>query len=231
MARFEVLEREGQFYVRCVLDDETVRTEAGALYFMRGDLRMESKNPGLGGVLKAFASGESVFRPTYTGTGELFLEPSFGGFHVLELDGGAWILESGAYFASEAGVSVDVHREQTLTALRSGEGLVDFQTKVAGRGQVVLATPGPVEEARLDGERMVVDGRYVLAREATVAYSAGRATKSLVGTVTSGEGLVRTYEGRGRLLMAPIPYWRKRLIDAVAAAGRAGSGGGIASWL
>jgi uncharacterized protein (AIM24 family) len=231
MAQFEVRESQGQFYVRCVLDDETVRTESGALHYMRGNLRMESKTPGLGGVLKAFASGESVFRPTYTGTGELFLEPSFGGFHVVELDGETWILESGAYFASESGVSVDVHREQTLTALRSGEGLVDFQTKVSGRGRVVIATPGPVEETRLDGERMVVDGRCVLAREASVSYSAGRATKSLVGTVTSGEGLVRTYEGRGRLLMAPIPYWRKRLVEAVGSAGAAGSGGGLASWL
>jgi uncharacterized protein (AIM24 family) len=231
MAQFEVREREGQFYVRCVLDDETVRTEGGALYYMRGDLRMESKTPSLGGVLKAFASGEKVFRPTYAGTGELFLEPSFGGFHVLELDGGTWILESGAYFASEAGIAVDVHREQTMTALRSGEGLVDFQTKVSGRGKVVIATPGPVEPVDLDGEKMVVDGRHVIAREAQVAYSAGRATKSLVGTVTSGEGFVRTYEGRGRLLMAPIPYWRKRLIDAVAAGGRAGAGGGLASWL
>lgn len=231
MAQFEVLEKEGQHYVRCVLDDETVRTESGALYYMRGDLRMESKAPGLGGVLKAFASGESVFRPTYTGTGELFLEPSFGGFHVMQLDGEAWILESGAYVASEDGIAVDVHREQTMTALRSGEGLVDFQTRVSGRGRVVIATPGPIEATRLDGERMVVDGRYVLAREASVVYRAGRATKSLVGSVTSGEGLVRTYEGRGRLLMAPIPFWRKRLIDAIASAGATGTGGGLASWL
>jgi uncharacterized protein (AIM24 family) len=231
MARFEVLEREGQFHVRCVLDDETVRTESGALHYMRGDLRMEARTPGIGGVLKAFASGETVFRPTYTGTGELHLEPSFGGFHVMELDGETWILESGAYFASESGLAVDVHREQTMTALRSGEGLVDFQTKVSGRGKLVIATPGPVEETRLDGERMVVDGRYVLAREASIAYGAGRATKSLVGSVTSGEGLVRTYEGRGRLLLAPIPYWRKRLIDAVSASGASGSGGGLASWL
>jgi uncharacterized protein (AIM24 family) len=225
MARFEVLEQEGQHYVRCVLEDETVRTESGALYYMRGDLRMESKAPSLGGVLKAFASGESVFRPTYSGTGELFLEPSFGGFQVMELDGEAWILESGAYVASESGVAVDVHREQTMTAFKSGEGLVDFQTKVSGKGKVVIATPGPVQETRLAGETLTVDGRYVLAREAGVVYGAQRATKSLVGSITSGEGLVRTYRGEGRLLMAPIPYWRKRLVDSLALAATPRSGG------
>jgi uncharacterized protein (AIM24 family) len=215
MARFEILEKEGLFMVKCALDNETVRTESGALYYMRGSLTMESKAPSLGGMLKAFASGETVFRPTYTGTGELFLEPSFGGFHVMTLDGEPMILESGAYYASEAGVQLDVHREKTLTALKSGEGFVDFQTKVSGKGQVVLSTPGPVEEMRLSGEKLVVDGRYVLARPASMTYTAERATKSLVGSLTSGEGMVRTYQGHGTLLFAPFPYWRKRLLDSV----------------
>jgi uncharacterized protein (AIM24 family) len=59
------------------------------------------------------ATGERIFRPTYTytGTGELFLEPSFGGFHVLEGGGQTWIAESGAYWASEMEITVDVHRE------------------------------------------------------------------------------------------------------------------------
>jgi uncharacterized protein (AIM24 family) len=217
MAQFEIVEQEGVRLVKITLKDETVRTEAGALYYMRGALKMESKTPGVGGFLKSLATGEKVFRPTYTGTGELFLEPTLGGYHVFECGGQSWIAENGAYWASEMGVQVDVHREKALTALKSGEGFLDFQTKLSGEGQIVLQAQGPVEVMELDNDRLVVDGKYVLARSGSIAYSAQRATKSLFGSLTSGEGLVRIYEGSGTLLLAPLPYWRHRLFDSLAA--------------
>ena len=217
MAEITIIEEEGLRLVKLTLQNETVRTESGAMYYMRGPITMESKAPSLGGFLKAVTSGESIFRPTYTGTGELYLEPSFGGFHVLELHGEEWILEQGIYWASEPGVQVDVHREKALTALKSGEGFIDIQTKVKGTGKVVLSTPGPVQELHLNNEKLVVDGRYVLGRPATMTYRAERATKSLFGSMTSGEGLVRTYEGTGMLLFAPHQYWRQRLFQQLQA--------------
>lgn len=231
MAQFEVIEQEGVRLVRITLNNETVRTEAGALYYMRGPITMESKAPGLGGFFKALATGERIFRPTYTGTGELYLEPTLGGYHIFDCAGRTWIAESGAYWASEMGVTVDIHRESTLTALKSGEGFLDFQTKLSGQGKVVLQAQGAVEAVELRNDRMVVDGNYVLARSGEITYSAQRATRSLFSSLTSGEGFVRIYEGTGTLLMAPIPYWRHRLFAAVAglrAGASAGSGGGAA---
>ncbi len=228
MAQFEVIEQEGVRLVRVTLQNETIRTEAGALYYMRGALEMETKAPSIGGFLKSLATGEKIFRPTYTGTGELFLEPSFGAFYVFDTGGHTWICENGAYWASEMGVTVDIHRESTLTALKSGEGFLDFQTKLGGQGTVVLQAQGPVEVIQLVNDRMVVDGRYVLARTGDIRYSAQRATRSLLSSVTSGEGFVRIYEGTGTLLMAPIPYWRQRLFASMAslhAATKGGSGG------
>jgi uncharacterized protein (AIM24 family) len=221
MANFQVVEQEGVRLVKVTLNNETVRTESGALYYMRGPITMESKTPSLGGFIKAFASGESVFRPTYTGTGELWLEPSFGEFYLLDCAGQTWIAESGAYWASEMGVTVDVHREKTLNALKSGEGFMDFQTKLSGNGTVVLRAQGPVQVMQLQQDRLVVDGNYVIARSGSVEYSAQRATKSLFGSLTSGEGYVRNYEGTGTVLIAPVPYWRNRMFGAIAHAGRA----------
>lgn len=218
MPQYEIIEQEGVRLVKIILQNETVRAESGALYYMRGNIEMESKAPSVGGFFKSLATGESVFRPTYTGTGELYLEPSLGGFHVQELQGEEWILEGGAYWASDASIELDVHREKALTALKSGEGFLDFQTKVRGVGKVVLSAQGPVEEVVLENDKMVVDGRYVLGRSGSVNYSAQRAAKSLLGSLTSGEGLVRIYEGSGRLLMAAVPYWRHRLHSSIAGA-------------
>ncbi|MCC6231267.1 MAG: AIM24 family protein [Verrucomicrobiales bacterium] len=226
MADFEIMEQEGVRLVKVTLRGETVLTESGALYYSRGDITMESKAPSLGGFLRSMATGEKIFRPTYTGTGELHLEPSFGTFHVLDVGGNTWIAESGAFWAAESGVVVDVHRERTLTALKTGEGFLDFQTKLSGHGKAVLAAQGPVEVIQLQGERMVVDGSYVLARSGDVVYSAQRATRSLFGTLTSGEGFVRIYEGTGTLLMAPIPYWRQRMFATLAGIRARGGGGG-----
>ena len=53
---------------------------------MIGDITMESKMLFVGGFLKAALSSESIFRPTYTGTGELYLEPTAGGIHSMHLD-------------------------------------------------------------------------------------------------------------------------------------------------
>lgn len=215
MAKFEIIEKEGVRLVKATLQNETIRTESGALYYMQGAVTMESKAPSLGGFLKSMASGESIFRPSYTGTGTVFLEPSLGGFHVLELTGQTWILESGAYWASDAGVELDVHREKAWTALKSGEGFMDFQTKVSGHGQVILAAQGEVQQIMLNNDRLAVDGNYVVGRPAEMSYTVQRATKSLFGSMTSGEGFVRVYEGTGPLLIAPIPYWRHRLYTSL----------------
>lgn len=220
MAKFEVIENEGVRLVKATLDKEMIRTEAGALYYMQGAVTMESKAPSIGGFLKSVASGESVFRPTYTGSGTIFLEPSLGGFHVFEVSGQAWILESGAYWASDAGVTVDVHREKAWTAFKSGEGFVDFQTKVSGQGQVVIAAQGDVQQIVLNNDKLVVDGNYVVGRPANMSYTVQRATKSLFGSMTSGEGFVRVYEGSGTLLIAPVPYWRHRLYTSLTSMAR-----------
>jgi uncharacterized protein (AIM24 family) len=219
MAKFEIVELEGVRLVKASLNNETVRTESGALYYMLGGITMESKAPSLGGLLKSMASGESIFRPTYTGTGTVFLEPSLGGFHILDLAGATWILESGAYWASEGSVTVDAFREKAWTAFKSGEGFLDFQTKVSGQGLVVLNAQGPVQEVVLNNEKLVVDGNYVVARPLGMSYSVERAAKSLLGSVTSGEGFVRVYQGTGTVLMAPVPYWRQRMYTGLAAIG------------
>lgn len=228
MAHFETIEQEGVRLVKITLQNETVRTESGALYYMKGPITMESKAPSLGGFFKALATGEKIFRPTYTGSGELFLEPSFGGFHIFDCDGRTWIAESGSYWASDMGVTVDVHRESSLTAFKSGEGFLDFQTKLSGQGTIVLQSQGPVEVVHLQNDRLTVDGNYVLARSGDIQYSAQRATKSLFASMTSGEGFVRIYEGSGTLLMAPVPYWRHRMFNSIAGIHARSKGGGAA---
>jgi uncharacterized protein (AIM24 family) len=216
MANFEIIERESLRLVKITLQNETVRTESGAMYYILGNITMQSKTPSAGGFLKSLATGENIFRPTYTGTGELFLEPSLSGYHILELDGNEWILDSGAYWASDGSVEVGIERNKMISGLMGGEGL--FQTKVKGRGKVVMVAQGPVEVVQLRNDRLVVDGNFAIARTSTLHYRVEKATKSLLGSMTSGEFLVNTFEGTGTVLLAPVPYWQVMMLRQITAA-------------
>jgi uncharacterized protein (AIM24 family) len=216
MAKFEIIERENLRLVKTTLQNETVRTESGAMYYMRGNITMQSKTPSAGGFLKSLATGENIFRPTYTGTGELYLEPSLNGYHILELAGSEWILDTGAYWASDGSVEVGIERNKLLSGLIGGEGL--FQTKVKGNGKVVMVAQGPVEEVHLRNDRLVVDGNFAIARTSNLSYRVEKATKSIFGSMTSGEFLVNTFEGTGTILLAPVPYWTVMMIRQISAA-------------
>lgn len=211
MAKFEIIEEEGLRFIKVLINNETILAEAGALFYFLGDIRMESQGTGgVGGFFKALATGETVVRPSYTGTGELYLEPSFEGYHILNLQGEEWVMDTGGYWASEGSVQVDAKRNKLLTGLFGGEGL--FQTTAKGQGKVVIKTPGPIEEVHLRNDRLVVDGTFAVARSATLNYTVTKATKSLLGSLTSGEGFVNTHEGTGTVLLAPNAYWEVMML-------------------
>jgi uncharacterized protein (AIM24 family) len=214
MAEFEIRSDENTRYVRAVLQDETIRAEAGALSYMRGPVAMKAPIPGLGSLWRAALSEEAIVRPTFSGTGEVFLESSLGGFHAFEMHEKPWILERGAYCCSEESVRLLVYREKAWTSFWSGDGFLEFQTLVSGHGKVVLNAPGPVEEIDLGDEELAVEGRYVIARSSRVAFSVRRPSRGLISSWISGERLLRVYRGPGRILLAATPYWGRMLLDA-----------------
>jgi uncharacterized protein (AIM24 family) len=215
MTQFDVLEDEGMRLLKITIGDETVRAEAGALSYMRGTIDVDVPLPSFGRAIRNILSDEPIIRPRYTGTGEIYLTPSLGGYHVLDVEKDAWILEDGAYWASDGGVELGLHRERVITSFWAGEGFIDFQTQVSGSGRVVLNTTGPVEEIELRGERIAAEGKQIIARTAGLSYAIRRPTRSLIGYYLSGENLVRTYAGFGKVLRTKAPYLNQRLLSAL----------------
>ena len=212
MAKFELLHSEGMRWMKVTLNGETVRRTGGALNHMLGNITMDTPLPSPRAILVSSFSEESLLRPSYKGTGELYLESSLGGFHTFEVkDGETWVIQNGSYWASEEGIKLSLYRERFMTAVFAGEGPFWFQTKISGKGQAVLVAPGPVDEVVLNDQRLVVDGKYVIARTSGIKFTVRRPTRSRLGYYLSGEKYARVYEGTGRLLIATTPYWRLRL--------------------
>lgn len=214
MATFEVVLQQGLKMIKANLENEVVTAESGALHYMQGRIEMESKMPSAGGFLKSMVTGESVFRPTYSGTGTVFFGPPiFGEYMVLPLNGDQWILDRGAYVCSDGKVKVSAFRNKAFAGLVGGEGW--FQTSVEGHGQVVIKSQGPIQAIDLVNDRLVVDGNFAVARQAHLNYEIRRASKSLMGSLTSGEGIVSVIEGTGRVLIAPVPSVYENLVREV----------------
>ena len=89
--------------------------------------------------------------------------------------------------------------------LFGGEGF--FQTQASGTGIVVLVSPVPVAELVVyelaAGEKLSVDGNFAFVRTASVSFHAEMSSKSIFGTVVSGELLLQTFTGPGMVWLAP----------------------------
>jgi uncharacterized protein (AIM24 family) len=206
--------------LRVRLANDAVRTEPGALQFLKGRIEMESSTGGgggLGGLMKgalaAARTGETLFKPLYRGVGELYLEPTFGHFWMLPLQGETLYADQGLFFCCEDSVHVEAHKVESFSArVAGGEGR--YQTKVSGTGMVVFRIPVPraeIVELTLQDETLQVDGSFALLRTGDVVFTVEKASNSFVGAVTSGEGLLQTFRGTGRVWVAPTQPLYERL--------------------
>jgi uncharacterized protein (AIM24 family) len=203
--------------VKILLKDGDVILESGALHFMKGNISAEAKTGGLGGFAKKLASSvltnETTFKPQYHGTGEIYLEPSFGHYIILHLNGEEIIADKGMFYASEASVDVGVAMQKNISsALLSGEGL--FQTKLSGTGWCALVSPVPSSEIvryQLNNEKLSVDGNFALLRKGNIEFKVEKSTKSILGSMRSGEGLLQTFTGTGEVWLAPTQSIYERI--------------------
>lgn len=203
--------------IKITLKNSAVTTERGALYFHKGNISTDCKTGGVGGLAKKLIkntlTNESAFTPTYSGTGEIFLEPGFSHYILLELKDEAIIVDKGMFYCCENGISVEVSTQKTLSSgLFGGEGW--FQTKISGTGLCVLAIPVPLTEVlkyELKNEKMQVDGNFVFLRSASLNFTVERSAKNFVGNLTSGDGALQTFEGTGIVWIAPTQFVYKAL--------------------
>lgn len=195
--------------VRVSLQMKTsVKMEAGALHFMRGPISLDTDMGNLGKFfrrgLSALASGEAIVKPVYSGTGEIFLEPSFGHYLLVRLDDDKLICDDGMFVACDQSVEVSAHRNKVTSSLFGGEGWV--QPKLSGTGAVVLKCPAPFEElvrVQLKDDVLKVDGPFAVVRLGDIEFSVEKSTRSFLGSAASGEGLLQTFRGTGEVWLNP----------------------------
>lgn len=205
--------------IKVSLLNSSIKTEAGALYYYLGKIESEAKMGGAVGILKKAIGGaitdESMAKPTYRGTGEVYLEPSFKHYIFVELNGSI-IVDKGMFFCCSDGIETKAIAQNNISsALLGGEGM--FQIELSGKGIVILESTVPESEivkySIKQGETLKVDGNFVIARTKGVNFTVTKSANSLFGSAINGEGLLNTFTGEGDVWLAPTsPIYRKMLM-------------------
>lgn len=195
--------------VRIRLNQSAARIERGSLYFMKGNLEMRASTGGglIKGLTRKMVAGENFFVNEVRGTGDIYLEPTFGHFFLHQVDEreGGIIVDKSLFYAGTSGLDISVGRQRTISATLFGQETY-FQTKISGTGVAVLYSPVPREELlriELNDEKLFVDGNFTLMRSEKLAYRVEKSSKSLLATSVSSEGWLQTFEGTGYVWLAP----------------------------
>lgn len=211
MAKFAMREVEGMRQVVIDIADETVRARSGALSNMKGSIDFVPRLPSPGHFMRTLISKEARVRPTYSGTGQIHLQPSLSGYHIFDAaPGERWILEPGVYWASEGNVGLGLYRERFWPSLWAGDGFLVWKTTIRGPGTLAVNAPGPVETVAVDDARLVVQGRLVLGRTDGLRFTSERSAR-LPRNFFSGQTRMRAFSGTGRLLVCWTPYWNHHI--------------------
>lgn len=195
--------------IRITLSNSYIRVEPGALYYMKGNLQIKASTGGglIKGLKRKMLSGETFFVNEIHGTGEIYLEPTFGHFFLYDISKNdkAIIVDKGIFYAGTSGLNITASMQKNFSsAMFGGEGL--FQSEIEGVGVAILYSPVPMNEIQiiqLNNEKLYVDGNFALMRTLGVSFKVEKSSKTWVSTSVSGEGLLQTFEGTGTVWIAP----------------------------
>lgn len=191
---------------------ESIIAEAGAMASMDGALTVTTQFSGglIPALLRKFFGGESLFVNVFKNQSSRPLEvvltqSTIGDVEVMELKSGETLcLQPGAYIASSSSTKLGV-QWAGLSSLFAGEGL--FRLTVKGPGLLLFGAYGGIQKYQVNGE-FVVDSGHLVAYPPQIKMNIGLAG-GLVGSVTSGEGLVNRLKGQGTI------YLQSRSVDGL----------------
>lgn len=190
---------------------EQVTAEAGSMVSMDGGITMKTVFSGgfLPAIMRSMFGGESLFVNIYRNTSNkrqtvILTQSMVGDIHRIDLSQGPICFQPGAYIAHTPGAKMGV-RWAGFASWFAGEGL--FKLQFTGQGRVFYGCYGGIMEKKIAGE-------YIVDNSHLVAYTPGikmkiRMSGGLLGSLTSGEGLVNKLSGRGKV------YLQSRSVDGL----------------
>ncbi|MDR2613034.1 MAG: TIGR00266 family protein [Deltaproteobacteria bacterium] len=182
---------------------ETFKAESGSMVVMDSHLEIDARIDGgiLQGLARKVLASEKLFFQFISapnGPGEACFSPVFpGGIVPVHMDGNSLLrIQKDGFLASTQGVTLETISQSLSRGLFSREGF--FILRAAGQGTLFLSAYGAIHSLQVPPGRTVnVDNGHLVAWNDAMPYSIRKASRSLVASFTSGEGLVCSFTGPG----------------------------------
>jgi uncharacterized protein (TIGR00266 family) len=175
---------------------ESITVEAGAMMAMEGEIEIKTKS---GGLFKAIAGGEPLFRNIFTAQSpaEVTVSPPVPGDIVQIELGKPVIINSSCYLAH----SGDVEFKTVWKGLKGvfGRGGL-FWLEARGSGTLWLNSYGKIIEKVLRGGKLTADNTHLVSMDSGLSWKV-RKIGGLKTFMFGGEGLVFDVEGQGRVYL------------------------------
>lgn len=193
---------------------ESISCESDAMVMMEEALDLTGRMQGglLQAMMRKLTNGESFFQQhikAVRGDGDCLLSPNLpGAMQILDVGKVQYCISDEAYVAATDGVQVTAQMQSLGTALFGGTGGF-FIGRSSGNGQLVVSGFGAIFSIDVSPEKnVIIDNGHVVAWDSSLHYELSTSTSqgqgllnSLVNSVTSGEGLVLKFSGRGQVIV------------------------------
>jgi uncharacterized protein (TIGR00266 family) len=193
---------------------EKIFCESDAMVMMEDALELKGQmRGGLGqSLLRRLANDESLFQQEIAATrgdGDCLLAPAApGAIQMLDVGPGeSYVLSDGSFVAAETAVELKARMNTLGGALFGGTGGFVVM-EASGRGKLAVCGAGSIFSLDVQhGRPIVIDNKHAVAwssalqYEVTMLQSQSGLLGTLVGSVTSGEGLVLKFSGQGKVIV------------------------------
>lgn len=190
---------------RIILDNSNVIIEPGAVSYMKGNIeKVISGNRAINigkKILNSKFKQQDIEdeKPILGGVGEIFLEPSFSNYVLIELEDEEVIVSDNIFLACEDTIVVKDRIEGAMC-----------ETILSGSGIVLLELSVPEEEifkCKLYNDTIKADGDLVVLRGGKVNHEVEACTS------VTGNGLMNVYSGIGDVWILPTKNIYKDIKD------------------
>jgi uncharacterized protein (AIM24 family) len=190
MAIFNIQTYNNVHQVLISLDSSSVYLEPKTMHYSIGSIEIGSAFPTIKDNIYSHFIGERHYKPTFKGSGTIYLKPSFKSFHLINLNNDLLILEKNVFVA--ATTDLTIMPLLTCSPIKHLSGTPFSQTLIKGSGKLIISAPGPMEVVTISSKKFIANGN-ILARSTDIA-----ATK-----INIANKQMRMYKGHGKIYFSP----------------------------
>lgn len=183
------------------LINDTVFVEPSAVAYVSGGVTLAADVVGWKNKFKALFIGKHHFKPSFQGTGKIYLVATLGSYHKFTIKPQEeLVITQNTFIACRNSITLRHEINASFGSLISGAPIVN--TIASGAGNLMILMPGPVVEHELKNDKFVAYAQDVAAYTKQLRVYREFAGK---GGLNIAHKMVQVYRGTGNLFFTPIP--------------------------